>query len=217
METFVNETKLSLKTSIQCDSAFLFLDICVICDSNKSATIEAKQCKMGDFVILDVSGVCYKIIKEKIMQFPSSLLFRLLHYSQGSFFQDKNFLPEGIVYLAPNKYFVQRSPDLFDIVLQCYSTGKFHAKKAYCKKAVAEELSFWGLNLVQTCDLCFDDDILEKNDQNEMKFRESFLRTVIAGGGAIEKKTTSKSALVSHILILTQSFFSMQGLFRFST
>lgn len=177
--------------------SFIITDNCFICDSAKPATIEAVQTQMGDFVTLDISGVCFKIMKEKILQYPSSLLFRLLHYSQGSFWHKTNFLPEGIVYLAPNTYFVQRSPELFDIVLQCYSSGKFHAKRAYCKNAVAEELAFWGLNFVQTCDTCFDESQLETKDKHD-EFHENFLNSMLHSGGTLgHRAKSSKGALVS--------------------
>lgn len=113
-----------------------------------------------EFIVLDVSGVCYRLMKRKTRRFQSSLFYRLLCGDDTSLGLSN---PE-IVWLAPNKFFVQRSPTLFEIVLQYYISGKLHLPNWACKESIAEELAFWNLKPEHLCSTCCDKEHYDDDD-----------------------------------------------------
>lgn len=125
--------------------------------------------KEQDSLILNISGVIYCIIEETVLLIPDGLLKVLWNCYKNP---DQK-LPEGVLRTKmSNRFFLQRSPHLFDIILQCYVTGKIHVPEWVCYKTVLDEIQFWNLGPQYACSCCCeenfdDDDIYEETTDDK--------------------------------------------------
>jgi hypothetical protein len=74
-----------------------------------------------------------------------------------------------------NSYFFDRNPILFNYILDCYRTGRFHFPSYLCGDSVIEELKFWGLdeNVIANCCLKSYDDYEERRRTLEDIYKTS--------------------------------------------
>lgn len=123
------------------------------------------------FMILDISGVSYYLLEDTVFFNPTGLLATLWKAQKNP----KKLLPKNIYRTKQkNKFFVQRSPELFDLILQCYITGKIHIPYWLCRKTIENEMNFWKLEERYRCHCCVydDDDSSGDNNINEETIKE---------------------------------------------
>lgn len=158
---------------------------------------------MIDYLVLDVSGTRYHLLKELIEKFPQSLLCQAIK-------PDYDYT--GYVKKAKqNQFFIQRSPILFDnIILPVYISGTVHIPQWMCKETVKEELRFWQLD-PSFCHSCAEhmpryviteneteDDRkneIIRNDDNNSADKKKTIRQLL--WELCEKPNSSKAALVN--------------------
>uniref|UniRef100_A0A915JE40 Uncharacterized protein n=1 Tax=Romanomermis culicivorax TaxID=13658 RepID=A0A915JE40_ROMCU len=107
------------------------------------------------FIIVDLSGIRYHILKSKIRQYPTTLLYKILDWSKkGKMY----YMPKHLIFTPPNIYFFQRSPALFHLILQFYSNGaNIHWPQNHCHKEIQDELRFWGVDSwIKFSPCCYD-------------------------------------------------------------
>lgn len=160
------------------------------------------------YILLDISGTVFRIHRKLLKRFPNSLLSKLadsLHKNSSSK-QMESLLPvEFSTTEEPNKFFVQRSPMLFEIILQCYITGKLHVPYWMCKMNFHQEISFWKLNpITDCCECCADHDAVpaEGGDLHDKLIMESeknseWHRLKCRMWRFFEKPNSSRGAFVS--------------------
>lgn len=171
---------------------------------------DEKSFDEGDHLILDISGTCFHIQKENLISFPNSLAWHIWNFRKTR----TGVLPKGVYPTRfPNKFFIQRSPIVFAIILQCYNTGKLHVPRWICAESIKEEIKFWKLDSHFTaCIYCSDDgdrkDEVE-NDETSDKFQND--PTTMYNKWKQKKKDiwtffqnpkSSKSATVSSLQII---------------
>ena len=85
-----------------------------------------------DIIILNVGGIRHETTWGTLQNIPGSKL------------SDHSKLKP---YYRPNKgeYFFDRSPRLFEHILNYYRVGELHKDRSICARDMAIELSFWGI------------------------------------------------------------------------
>lgn len=97
---------------------------------------ENKECRKGsERVVLNVGGKKFETYASTLLKFPESLL--------GIMFHERNEhlrKPD-----ANGEYFFDRSPILFESVLNFYRTGKLIRIPGVVREMMEEELEFWQI------------------------------------------------------------------------
>lgn len=165
--------------------------------------------KMEDYnyVTLDVSGTVFKLHKLLLTRFPNALLAKLVEaLNHNSSSSSSSMIPQEFTTIE-EKFFVQRSPLLFEIILQAYVSGKLHVPYWMCKEHVMQEIKFWNLNPNEDCcDCCSDHNVNEeKNDlinMNEIDFTKAteWQKMKYKLWMFFEQTGSSKCALVSTVM-----------------
>lgn len=84
---------------------------------------------------LDIGGQKFRVLRETVMKFPSSLLAQVI--------TGKDVYHMLIV---DNSYFFDRNPQYFSVVLDYMRTGKFFLPVALLQDQLQEELKFWKID-----------------------------------------------------------------------
>lgn len=117
-----------------------------------------------DAISVNISGIEYVLQRETTNRVHGSLLHLLSLHRPG------NKVPIGVVAQRGRHFFVQRSPQMFELViLPCYVTGKLHVPKWMCADHVIEELKFWRVNVTNACSCCAEESCAPDNDDEEEK------------------------------------------------
>jgi len=91
--------------------------------------------KISERVILNVGGTRFETYKSTFSQYPSSLL--------GAMFSERNTelrKPD-----SKGEYFFDRSPVVFEAIINFYRTGKMMRLPGVSKEMLEEEIEFWQL------------------------------------------------------------------------
>ncbi|XP_064648574.1 potassium voltage-gated channel protein Shaw-like isoform X2 [Lineus longissimus] len=120
--------------------------------------------KMGalDIVRINVGGTIFMTSRKTLKTFPGTKLDQL--GTNCGEYDEKS-----------DSYFFDRNPVLFNYVLDCYRSGRFHFPSYLCGDSVMEELCFWGLddNVIANCCLKSYDDYEERRHTLEAIYKTS--------------------------------------------
>ena len=99
-----------------------------------------------DEMFLNVGGTKFKIFKSNFFCLPNTRLAKLARAND-----DKDCLNycDGIMYSAKNRnkeYFFNRSPQIFNYVLDIYREGSLHSPLGTCTILLNQELKYWGID-----------------------------------------------------------------------
>ncbi|XP_075241034.1 potassium voltage-gated channel protein Shaw-like isoform X2 [Convolutriloba macropyga] len=97
-------------------------------------------------VIINIGGVKYHSFRSTLLQVPKTRLFYLMQIPVNRLHPDEYDH-------ATNQYFFDRSPDLFEHIINYYRTGQLHVPRDVCWPLFDNELQFWGLDHshLETC------------------------------------------------------------------
>lgn len=99
-----------------------------------------------ELVVFDVIGTKFCLKKNLFDEHKTSLFYRLLH--------EKYLLPNCIIKMNDDEFFVQRSPDLVKIVILYCINGKLHMPSNTCTDEILDEFDFWKINYEKSCINC---------------------------------------------------------------
>lgn len=119
----------------------------------------------NEFVIFEVLGTRFRVQKRVFDNYPNSLLYGLVHLDKLHIEQ----LPKNILKVNNNEFFVQRSPDVFKIVLLYCINGKLHVPTCLCSDEIAEEFDFWRIKYESFCSHCATHHCHEQSNDEEEK------------------------------------------------
>lgn len=110
------------------------------------------------FVTFDVIGTKFRLTRDFFSRYPTSLFqYMLLNVNDR-----KLDLPPGVIKVSSDEFFVERSPELFQIVIKYCISHKLHLPKCACTQEVRDEFHFWQIKLESNCDNCVDDYVIEE-------------------------------------------------------
>lgn len=104
----------------------------------------------NEFVVFDVIGTRYRLKKDVFKNWTSSLFYELVNGENRTELD----LPEGITRTDLDEYYIQRSPDVFKIVLLYCINGKLHVPSCVCSDEIGEEFYFWKIKYEELCSHC---------------------------------------------------------------
>lgn len=116
----------------------------------------------NEFVTFNVIGSRFVLKQDLFKSYPTSLFNHLIQSDVDYFCS-----PKGTVKIKPNEFYVQRSPDLFKIVVQFLINGQLHVPSWSCKDEILDEFSFWNITPSSVCSNCCD--CLVNNEENKDK------------------------------------------------
>lgn len=99
-----------------------------------------EQPPASENIVLNIGGVRHETTLETLTSQPGTKLANpeklKKHYRTGT-----------------KEYFFDRSPRLFDHILNFYRTGQLHISTSLCARELANELDFWGIdhNRISNC------------------------------------------------------------------
>jgi len=91
-------------------------------------------------LVLNIGGVHYETTKKALNSKPGTKL-------SDEIFLEKHFRPSKC------DYYFDRSPRLFDHILNYYRVGELHIPHCACAREVSLELEFWGIE-AEALDSC---------------------------------------------------------------
>lgn len=133
-------------------------------NGNYNAIPKEDRKEKSDFIDINICGARYSLLKNQIRKFPGSVLSRL-SYIRRSDDVCHDELPDGVEWNSSmNEFVINRTPRLFDIVLQYYINGKLHIPKWACKEEISDELAFWDLTATNACKKCCGKTLCDNDD-----------------------------------------------------
>ena len=184
--------------------------------SLRSGSLEFQNPKLNfknKRIVLNTRGTRFEILFNKLAKFPvHSRLGKLIDYGSLprqdilKICDDFNF---GVDY---DEFYFDRDQDVLRLILNYFSSGKFHLVTSMCPVYLEEELNYWRLNLNQielccklefdsTCErinenIKFEKEIIDLYNSKE-KFEVRYLPKIREKLWSItEKPSSSKLALV---------------------
>eukprot|EP00092_Neocalanus_flemingeri_P056777 GFUD01067357.1.p1 GENE.GFUD01067357.1~~GFUD01067357.1.p1 ORF type:complete len:443 (+),score=85.61 GFUD01067357.1:17-1345(+) len=110
-------------------------------------TKEDKSKKAEDIILLNVGGVSHEVLLKTLQRFPDSRLGNL----SSSTIKDQTTKEYSQL---TNEVYFDRSPIIFNDILDFYRTGKLHFNDESCAIRLSDELEFWMIaesNLSPCC------------------------------------------------------------------
>lgn len=98
-------------------------------------------CGLMAKIKLDVGGTLFVTTEKTLASIPDT---RLSALSTSSVEYNKE----------TNSYFFDRSPELFNWVLDYYRTGELHLPKGVCGAAIRNEMEYWQIGSGSIADCC---------------------------------------------------------------
>ncbi len=81
--------------------------------------------------------------------------------------------------IVQHEYFFNRDPRVFNLILNCFSTGNLHIDDNICVKLVAHELEYWRVDETHFDKCCEWKYMHQKNDlNNEVTKRDRIIKQV---------------------------------------
>lgn len=165
-------------------------------------------------IILNARGVKFEILAQKFNNFPdNSRLGKLKNYSSLDHANILTICDEFYSETMYDEFYFDRDPDILRLILNFYSTRKFHCATQYCALYLEEEMDYWRMdvNSMELCcrlrldacreqiveDIRFEKEIIDiYNKNNEFSDVKYFPKTREWLWGVMEKPNSSKVALV---------------------
>lgn len=147
------------------------------------------------FVRLNVSGREYDVPESVARSHVGSLFAVLASFGHTNWefreVESQRLLATRRITNVQQRWFIERTPAMFEIVLQYVYTRQLHCPPSVCEKALHDELKFWRLKNVPVADCCWaeeeDDDLdLESENFGSLQFDAS------DEGGAEDEKEAAK-------------------------
>ena len=149
-----------------------------------SAIVHAKAATtMEELICLNVGGTRFLTYHSTLSTLPGTRLSNLSHL-------DSNYDPQT------GEYFFDRTPTLFEFILNYYRTGELHFPQCLCGPGIKAELEYWGLdeNCISPC--CWKAySAYEDEKQTVMELSKTLGVNVAAGTtGVCSQATPSRSS-----------------------
>ena len=118
----------------------------ILNDGTKEDCFSKHIIQSKEKMFLNVGGIKFKILKSHFFCLPDTRLAKLVRANN-----DKECLTycDGIMISSKNKnreYFFNRSPQIFNYVLDIYREGKLHSPLEVCTTLLNQELKYWGID-----------------------------------------------------------------------
>lgn len=114
------------------------------------------------FLRLNVSGREYDIPESVARSHVGSVFALLATYGYGTSefgeLERKRLLNMRRIVNIQQRWFVERTPAMFEIILQYLYTRHLHCPVSVCQKALQDELKFWRLGNIPMAECCFGED-----------------------------------------------------------
>lgn len=104
----------------------------------------------NDFIIFNIIGTKFCVKKQLFINYPKSLLHKLVDEKLTGNLR----LPSCICKISDNEFYVERSPDLFKIIILYCINNKLHVPSYVCSDEVTEEFHFWNIKYEKICSNC---------------------------------------------------------------
>lgn len=183
--------------------------------SLRSDSLESNKLNNGNKrIVLNARGFRFEILLDKFAKFPpNSRLGELTNYGLLSKQDILSICDDFNFAKTCDEFYFDRDHDVLKLILNYFSTGKFHLVSSICPVYLEEELNYWKLNLDQielccklefdsTCEqingnIKFEKEIIDMYNSKE-EFKAIYLPKIREKlWSIIEKPYSSKSALVS--------------------
>lgn len=103
--------------------------------TNLEKSLQSKSTTCAERVVLNVGGTRFETYISTLTKYPTSLLGAMFHERNSSILKRDEH----------GEYFFDRSPALFEAVINFYRTGKMRQVQGFSLSRITEEIDYWQL------------------------------------------------------------------------
>ena len=107
------------------------VSVCFVCRTRRKN--RSTKTDWNDVIIINVGGVRHETLRATLNSHPGTRLADLARLR-------RHYRPDK------NDYFFDRSPALFEYILNFYRVGELHLPPGSCSEMVQREFEYWGID-----------------------------------------------------------------------